>query len=210
MLQHLSTSRVTRRRKNKIGRGIASLSRKRRRLTSESYVTLVPTSNTRSIVASIPRKERIPSGKSHNRVSGSRHSAGEVWAAMSVSACRTRAATVEPCPSTPEHLLLLLLLLRANDGSSSIVTRLTISSPTDLSFLALIKRGREGKYPLTREEQGCNGRCRIEGDIYIEFREHGIGGASWRHRGREERLRNRVLLLLDGGKRAHVTIMRPA
>lgn len=168
MLQHLSTSRVTRRRKNKIGRGIASLSRKRRRLTSESYVTLVPTSNTRSIVASIPRKERIPSGKSHNRVSGSRHSAGEVWAAMSVSACRTRAATVEPCPSTPEHLLfLLLLLLRANDGSSSIVTRLTISSPTDLSFLALIKRGREGKYPLTREEQGCNGRCRIEGDIYI-------------------------------------------
>lgn len=96
---------------------------------------------------------------------------------MSVSACRTRAATVEPCPSTPEHLLLLLfLLLRANDGSSSIVTRLTISSPTDLSFLALIKRGREGKYPLTREEQGCNGRCRIEGDIYIykgsvEFRE---------------------------------------
>lgn len=28
------------------------------------------------------------------------------------------------------------------------------------------------------------------------------GGSGW--------LRNRVLLLLDGGKRAHVTIMRPA
>lgn len=44
-----------------------SLSRKRRRLTSESYVTLVPTSNTRSIVVSIPRKEQriaFLSGKS--------------------------------------------------------------------------------------------------------------------------------------------------